>query len=156
MKSVHFVAIRLILKNNTKIKGVVSIPEGHSDPKVSTLRIFQSDRIPSRTVDGLHYGFLIIGGNLSLAEQFPVLVDKGYLDNPILLGDFDAALPNHLLPIIQVVSLGGGQRRDPEDGHSLALVAEDQLGRFHTLNINLIMHKLQHKNAHLFRLDERG
>ena len=65
-----------------------------------------------------------------------MFVDEGDLDNPTLLGDFHAALPNHLLPIIQVVSLGGGQRRDPEDGHSLALVAEDQLGRFHTLNIN--------------------
>ena len=125
---VHFVAIGFVLKNDTKVKCIVPISEGDSHPKEASFWIFQSDCISSGAIDGLDYGLFVIGWHFGLPEDLSLFVDEGYFDDSVLLGHFDAALPDHVFPVVEVVAFGRGQRRDLEDGDPFGLVAEDQLG----------------------------
>jgi hypothetical protein len=124
---VHLIAIGLVLEGHSEVEGVVSVPEGHADPEEPSSRIFQSDSVPSATVTGLDDGFLVVFGDFAFAEDLAVFVDEDDLDDSVFLGDLDASLPDHVLPVVEVVALGGGQGRQFEDGDSFGLVAEQQL-----------------------------
>jgi len=100
LSAIHFITIRFILEDNTKIKGIIPIPESHTDPNISTFRILQSNSIATRTIVSLYNGFLIIGRDFSLAEYILIFINKDDLDDSIFLCDFDAALPDHVFPII--------------------------------------------------------
>ena len=119
------------MEHHSEIKGIVPVPEGHSYPQEPSFRVFQSDGIASAAVVGLDDGFFVVGGDFGLSEDIAFLIDEGNLDHSILLCDFDPSLPDHVLPVVEIVAFGGGQGRDFEDSHSLVLVAEHQFGGLH-------------------------
>lgn len=121
----HLISACLVLKDNSEIKGVVSVSEGDPDPEVASFRILESHSVASTAVHCLYNGFLIIGRHFGLPKKFSFFIDEGDLDQLIFLGDFDSSLPDHLFPVIQVVSLGGWKRRYFEDSNSLSLIAKN-------------------------------
>lgn len=127
----HLIAICFILENNAKIKGIISIPECHSYPKIPSFWVLQSDSIPTRAVYGLHYCLFIIRRDFGFSKKFAIFINECDFNDPIFFCHFDTPLPDHLLPIVKIVSLGGRQWRDFENGHSFCLVAEDKLRGLH-------------------------
>jgi hypothetical protein len=111
------------LEHNSKIKRIIPVPKRDADPQEPTRRFLESNRIPPGTILRLHNGLLIIGRYFSLSKDFIGLVDEGDLDDFVLLGDFDAALPKHLLPVVEVVAFGLGEGGYLKDGYTLFFVA---------------------------------
>lgn len=121
----------LILENHSKVKSIVSISEGDSHPQIPTPRILQSHCIASAAVHSLHDGLLVVGWYFGLSEDLSVFVDERDLDNSIFFCDFDSSFPYHFFPVIEIVTLGSGERWDLEDGDSFCFVAEYKLRRLH-------------------------
>jgi hypothetical protein len=96
------------LEDNPEVKGIVSISEGNADPEISAFWIFQTDCVASRTIDSFDNGFLVVCWDLRFSKKFAVLIDECNFDDPILLGNFNSTLPDHLLPIVKVVAFRGG------------------------------------------------
>lgn len=132
-ENLHFIAIGLILKDNTEIKCIISISKGNSNPKKSTLRIFQPYCISPGAIISLNNCFFVVGWNFGLSKDFAIFINECNFDYSIFFCNFNSSLPNHILPIIKVVSLWCGQRRYFEDGNSFCLVAQHQLRRLHTI-----------------------
>lgn len=122
-KKLQFIALIVLLKDNSKIKRIISVPKSDTDPQEPSSGFFQSNCIPPGTVLGFHNCLLIVWGYFSFGEDFIGLVDEGDLDDFVLLGNFDATLPEHLFPVVQVVAFGLGQGGHFEDGHALFFVA---------------------------------
>lgn len=119
------------MKDNSEVEGVVPVSKGDAHPEIASSRILESDCVASAAVHSLDDGLFIVGGHFGLSEQLALLIDEGYFDDSIFLCDFDASLPDHFLPVVEVVALGGGEGRDLEDGDAFGFVAEDQLGGLH-------------------------
>lgn len=61
-----------------------------------------------------------------------MFVDERDLDNSIFFCDFDSSFPYHFFPVVEIVTLGSGERWDLEDGDSFCFVAEYKLRRLHS------------------------
>ena len=61
-----------------------------------------------------------------MGENLAIFFDEADGDLFIFFGDFDAALPDHFLPVVEVVLFGGGERGYFEDGDSFGFVAVDE------------------------------
>ncbi len=122
-EKVQFIAFIVLLKDNSKIKGIIPVSKSNPNPQESSSGFFESNRIPSGTVLSFGDSLFVVGRNLSLCEYFAGFVEKGDFDDFIFFSDFDAALPEHLLPVIEVVAFGLGEGGDLEDGDTLFFVA---------------------------------
>ena len=125
IKTIQFIAIGFILENYSKIKGIVSISKGYTYPYISTFWVFKPDCITSRAIICFYYCLFIIWWHLCLSKYFFMFIDENYLKYSIVLGDFDSTFPNHVLPIIKVVTLGWGQGWYLKYGDSFGFVAKD-------------------------------
>ena len=111
------------MKDNSKIKGIIPVSKSNPNPQESTSRFFESDRIPSGTVLSFGDSLFVVGRNLSFGKYFVGFVEEGDFDDFVFFGDFDATLPEHLLPVVEVVAFGLGEGGDLEDGDALFFVA---------------------------------
>ncbi len=111
------------MKDNSKIESIIPVSKSNSDPQESTSGFFESDGIPSGTVLSFGDSLFVVGRNLSFSEYFVGFVEEGDFDDFIFLSDFDTALPEHLLPVVEVVAFGLGEGGDLEDGDTLFFVA---------------------------------
>jgi hypothetical protein len=121
-KRLQFVALVVLLKDNSEVKGIIPVSKSHTDPQEATGRLLKSNCVPPRTVLCFNYGLLVVWGYLSLRKNFIGFVNEGHLYDFVFLCDFDATLPKHLFPVIQVVSFRLGKGRHFEYGDSLFFV----------------------------------
>lgn len=101
----QFVALIVLLKDDTEVKGIISVSKGDTDPQESSGGFFESYCIPSGTVLSLNDSLFVVGRNLGLCKYFVGFVNEDDFDDFVFLSDLNTTFPKHLLPIVQVVSL---------------------------------------------------
>lgn len=77
----------------------------------------------------------MVWGDFGAGEDFPILRNEGNCYDLIFFSHLHSALPYHLLPVVQIETLGAGKRGDLEYGNSLGFVAVHELRRVDHLNI---------------------
>lgn len=127
----HLVATALILKSYSEIKGIVSISERNSYPYISSFGVLQPNCITSATIISFDNCFFIVFWHFGLSEHFSMFIDKTDFDDSIFFCNLNASFPDHVFPVIEVVSFGCWERRKFEDGDSLCLIAKNEFGWLH-------------------------
>ena len=100
IKKVQFVSVGILLEDNSKVKGIVSVPKGNADTSEPSRGFFQSNSIASWTILGLDDGFFVVWWYLSLRKDLIFLIKKSDRKLFIFFRDFDPTFPEHLFPVI--------------------------------------------------------
>lgn len=105
----QFLSVRIILEHHPEIKCIVSIPKRYTNPQIATFWVFQSDSVPSRTIQSFNNSFSMICRYFGGSKYFTILCNKGNGYYLIFLDYFHTTLPNHLLPVIEIEPFAAGQ-----------------------------------------------